>query len=69
MECPLHDTRISLKARLFSIKQDRDLPDIGEDDASPDVSSAEILDDMTTRRGELKHRSMSFNERHQQVRI
>ncbi|XP_075489007.1 putative boron transporter 7 isoform X1 [Primulina tabacum] len=55
-----------VRARSLSLK-DRDLPDIDEDDARPDVSSAEILDDMTTRRGELKHRSVSFNERHQQV--
>ncbi|CAA0838346.1 Boron transporter 4 [Striga hermonthica] len=40
--------------------------DDGEED-SPDLSSAEILDEMTTRRGELKHRSMSFNERQFQV--
>ncbi|GER45143.1 HCO3- transporter family [Striga asiatica] len=42
--------------------------DDGEED-SPDFSSAEILDEMTTRRGELKHRSMSFNERQFQVRL
>ncbi|XP_052209086.1 probable boron transporter 7 [Diospyros lotus] len=32
-----------------------------------DVSSQEILDEMTTRRGELKFRSVSISERHHQV--
>lgn len=41
------------------------MADIDTDGASPDVSSAEILDEMTTRRGELKHRSVSFNDRQQ----
>lgn len=49
-------------------KQDRDLPDTDGDEGSPDVSAAEILDEMTTRRGELKHRSVSFNDRQLQVR-
>lgn len=51
-------------------KQDREIPDIDNDESSPDVSSAEILDEITTRRGELKHRSMSFNGMRQlQVRF
>lgn len=52
----------------FCGKQERDLPDTDTDGSSPDVSSAEILDEMTTRRGELKHRSVSFNDRQLQVR-
>ncbi|GFP93753.1 boron transporter 4 [Phtheirospermum japonicum] len=42
----------------------RELQDGDGDESVPDVSSAEILDEMTTRRGELKHRSVSFNDRH-----
>ncbi|CAI9094491.1 OLC1v1030240C1 [Oldenlandia corymbosa var. corymbosa] len=38
-----------------------------EDESGFDLSSAEILDEMTTHRGELKHRSVSFNERQYQV--
>ncbi|KAL3500390.1 hypothetical protein ACH5RR_039483 [Cinchona calisaya] len=38
-----------------------------EDEGAFDLSSAEILDEMTTNRGELKHRSVSFNERQYQV--
>ncbi|CAA0821346.1 Boron transporter 4 [Striga hermonthica] len=40
--------------------------DGGDDDSaedSPDLSSAEILDEMTTHRGEVKRRSMSFNDK------
>lgn len=48
--------------------QDREPPDADEEaDVCPDVSSAEILDEMTTHRGELKHRSVSFNGRQLQV--
>ncbi|XP_051151615.1 probable boron transporter 6 isoform X1 [Andrographis paniculata] len=39
------------------------------DEGDLDVSSAEILDEITTRRGELKHRSVSFNERQRQMII
>lgn len=35
------------------------------DNDTDDVSSGEILDEMITRRGELKHRSVSFNDRQQ----
>lgn len=38
-----------------------ELPDV--EDEGVDVTSAEILDEMTTRRGELKHRTVSFNDR------
>lgn len=41
------------------------MADNDADGASPDVSSGEILDEMITRRGELKHRSVSFNDRQQ----
>ncbi|KAL0323911.1 UNVERIFIED_CONTAM: Boron transporter 4 [Sesamum calycinum] len=56
---------------MFTIFQivyflDRELPDT-DDDEGADVSSAEILDEMTTHRGELKHRSVSFNDRQLQV--
>ncbi|XP_051151616.1 boron transporter 4-like isoform X2 [Andrographis paniculata] len=53
----------SFRSRSLSVG-DRQLPDADSDEGPPDVSSAEILDEMTTRRGELKHRSVSFNERH-----
>lgn len=45
------------------VKQDGDLSDTDGEEMSPDVSSAELLDEMTTHRGEVKRRSMSFNER------
>ncbi|KAK6129716.1 hypothetical protein DH2020_036582 [Rehmannia glutinosa] len=49
-------------------QRERELPDDADgEESSPDVSSDEILDEMTTHRGELKHRSMSFNDRHFQV--
>ncbi|XP_042036448.1 boron transporter 4-like [Salvia splendens] len=54
----------SFRNKSLSIK-DREIPDIDDDESSPDVSSAEILDEITTRRGELKHRSVSFNSRQQ----
>lgn len=44
-------------------QQDGDFTDTDGDDMSPDVSSAELLDEMTTHRGEVKRRSFSFNER------
>ncbi|EYU21945.1 hypothetical protein ABFS83_01G029300 [Erythranthe nasuta] len=56
----------SFRTRSLSLT-DRELPDTNGDEASPDVSSAEILDEMTTRRGELKHRSVSFNDRQLQA--
>ncbi|KAH6757581.1 hypothetical protein C2S51_038729 [Perilla frutescens var. frutescens] len=56
----------SFRSRSLSISiKDREMPDTDTDGSSPDVSSAEILDEMTTRRGELKHRSVSFNDRQQ----
>nr|GMC46519.1 probable boron transporter 7 [Ipomoea batatas] len=45
----------------------RDTPPKEGDDDDDDYSAAEILDEMTTHRGELKHRSTSVNERHHQV--
>ncbi|KAK6116867.1 hypothetical protein DH2020_049397 [Rehmannia glutinosa] len=49
-------------------QRERELPDDADgEESSPDVSSDEILDEITTHRGELKHRSMSFNDRHFQV--
>ncbi|XP_019189931.1 PREDICTED: probable boron transporter 7 [Ipomoea nil] len=45
--------------------RERDTPPKEGDDEDDDYTSAEILDEMTTRRGELKHRSTSVNERHQ----
>lgn len=38
-----------------------------DEDNGDDLSDAEILDEMTTHRGELKHRSVSRTERHHQV--
>lgn len=35
---------------------------IGRDETNADICDAEILDDLTTSRGELKHRSTSFQE-------
>ncbi|KAK6158822.1 hypothetical protein DH2020_006136 [Rehmannia glutinosa] len=45
----------SVRTRSLSLT-DREPPDNDGDEGAPDVSSAEILDEMTTRRGELKHR-------------
>ncbi|KAJ7951857.1 putative Boron transporter [Quillaja saponaria] len=43
-------------------------PNLGRDEDAPDMSDAEILDKLTTSRGELKVRNVSFNEeRHGQV--
>ncbi|KAG8375481.1 hypothetical protein BUALT_Bualt10G0104300 [Buddleja alternifolia] len=59
---------IGFRARSLSLSiREREHIDTTDDDGSPDVSSAEILDEMTTRRGELKHRSVSFNDRQLQV--
>ena len=53
----------SFRTRSLSLK-DRDTTDADTDeDGSVDLSAAEILDEMTTRRGELKHRTVSFNDR------
>lgn len=58
----------SFRSRSLSISiKDREMPDTDNDGSLPDVSSAEILDEMTTRRGELKHRSVSFNDRQLQT--
>ncbi|KAH6788308.1 HCO3- transporter family [Perilla frutescens var. frutescens] len=40
------------------------LSDTDGEEFSPDLSSAEILDEMLTHRGEIRHRSMSFSDRH-----
>ncbi|KAI3454038.1 hypothetical protein Pfo_010701 [Paulownia fortunei] len=55
-----------VRARSQS-QRDGELPEADGEEGSPDLSSAEILDEMTTHRGELKHRSMSFNDRQFQV--
>ncbi|KAL8504160.1 hypothetical protein ACS0TY_022772 [Phlomoides rotata] len=44
-------------------QQDGELTDSDGEEMSPDVSSGEILDEMTTHRGEVKRRSMSFSDR------
>lgn len=41
---------------------DQDRSQLGLDQTSVDVCDAEILDELTTSRGELKHRSVSFKE-------
>ncbi|KAL6544271.1 Boron transporter 4 [Orobanche gracilis] len=46
--------------------RDGELPD-ADDEEDSDLSSAEILDEMTTHRGEVKRRSMSFSDRQFQV--
>lgn len=48
---------------MVCLKQDGGLSDTDNEGFSPDVSSAEILDEMLTHRGEIRHRSMSFNDR------
>ncbi|CAI9775681.1 unnamed protein product [Fraxinus pennsylvanica] len=50
------------RARSLSLRNRESVEPDGEDYAF-DVSSDELLDEMTTRRGELKRRSVSFNER------
>ncbi|KAM3218352.1 putative boron transporter 7 [Capsicum annuum] len=49
---------------IAGVPKERERVDEENDD---DFSDAEILDEMTTRRGELKHRSVSFTERQHQV--
>lgn len=49
--------------RLLSISlTEREPPDTGSDESSEDFYDAEILDEITTNRGEFKLRTMSFNE-------
>ncbi|GER33330.1 HCO3- transporter family [Striga asiatica] len=52
----------SVRTKSLSFKH-RELDDTDDAESVPNVSSAEILDEMVTRRGELKHRSVSFNDR------
>lgn len=50
--------------------QERDAPHIGNGDRGVEMCDAEILDELTTRRGELKVRTVSFNEeKHGQVNM
>ncbi|KAL3844109.1 hypothetical protein ACJIZ3_001512 [Penstemon smallii] len=58
----------SPRARSLSLR-DRELSVADGEDGVPDITSAEILDEMTTRRGELKHRQVSFNDRQFESRI
>ncbi|KAL7112109.1 hypothetical protein ACP275_05G131500 [Erythranthe tilingii] len=51
-----------VRARGQSQRDDESTADVDEDE-----DSAEILDEMTTRRGEIKRRSMSFNDKQFQV--
>ncbi|KAL0407801.1 UNVERIFIED_CONTAM: Boron transporter 4 [Sesamum radiatum] len=44
-------------------KRDGESPDDDSGESSDDFTDAEILDEMTTHRGELKHRSMSSRDR------
>ncbi|XP_057810453.1 boron transporter 4-like isoform X1 [Salvia miltiorrhiza] len=48
-------------------EQDEGLTDTDDEGFSPDVTSAELLDEMLTHRGEIRHRSLSFNDRHAEV--
>ncbi|XP_022849737.1 probable boron transporter 6 isoform X1 [Olea europaea var. sylvestris] len=57
---------IPSRARSLSLRNRESADPDGEDDTY-DISSDELLDEMTTRRGELKYRSVSFNERQIQV--
>lgn len=43
-------------------KQEREPPDSGSEDSTEDFYDAEILDEITTNRGEFKLRTVSFNE-------
>ncbi|KAG8381894.1 hypothetical protein BUALT_Bualt05G0020300 [Buddleja alternifolia] len=53
-----------IRARSMSLSiSDGESPGTDGDEGPHDVSSAEILDEMVTHRGELKHRSLSFNSR------
>ncbi|KAJ8555466.1 hypothetical protein K7X08_012962 [Anisodus acutangulus] len=49
---------------IAGVPKEREIADEQNED---DFSDAEILDEMTTHRGELKHRSVSFTERQHQV--
>lgn len=50
------------------IKQDGEgFTDTDDEEFSPDVSSAELLDEILTHRGEIRHRSFSFSDRHPEV--
>ena len=50
------------------VKQDEGgFTDTEDEGLSPDVTNAEILDNMITHRGEIRHRSMSFSDRHQSL--
>ena len=42
--------------------QEREPPDVGSDGGADDFYDAEILDEMTTNRGELKLRTSSLKE-------
>ncbi|KAK3033874.1 hypothetical protein RJ639_032779, partial [Escallonia herrerae] len=53
------------RTRSLSLRE-RESQDPDSMESALDLSSAEILDEMTTRRGELKHRSVSFNDRQYQ---
>ncbi|XP_059642457.1 probable boron transporter 7 [Cornus florida] len=58
---------IPVRSRSLSLRE-REPPDPGSSDESGiDLSAAEILDEITTHRGELKLRSVSFNDRQSQV--
>lgn len=52
--------------QIFQQESESHDPD-SEEDGSDDFSSAELLDEMTTNRGELKRRSLSFNDKQYQV--
>lgn len=57
---PLHNCSLSF--------QERELSECGSEESGEEYFDAEILDEMTTHRGELKLRTVSFNEdRHFQV--
>ncbi|XP_027182678.1 boron transporter 4-like [Coffea eugenioides] len=54
------------RKRSLNIREDESQPDTEDYDAF-DWSPDEVLDEMTTNRGELKRRSQNFNERQYQV--
>ncbi|KAL1557374.1 Boron transporter 4 [Salvia divinorum] len=49
--------------------EDEGFTDTDDEGFSPDVTDAEILDDMITHRGEIRRRSLSFSDRHQSLSI
>lgn len=53
---------------MVSVQQGGEYVDTDGEDMSPDVSPGELLDEMLTHRGEIRHRSMSL-ERHNEVSI